>query len=82
MQMKLKLIILVTIVAAVIIIAAGFWYWSKREAEELQPAASGVADVIETKDGVGAESFNKSNNPLSNELPETNPFYVDTNPFK
>ena len=82
MQMKLKLIIVVTIVAAVIIAAGGFWYWSKRKTEELQPVTSGAADVIKTKDGLGAESFNKSNNPLSNELPETNPFYLNTNPFK
>ncbi|QQG45175.1 MAG: hypothetical protein HYW89_04220 [Candidatus Sungiibacteriota bacterium] len=76
MEFKSKSIILVSIVVVVVIAAAGFWYWSqKKSAVPEEPAA-------EVKDGLGAEVFKKSNNPLSNELPETNPFNVDTNPFR
>ena len=74
--------ILAPVIIAVIIVIAGFWYWSKRKTRE--PVTPGVSNVnvIKTKDGLGAEAFNKSNNPLSNKLPETNPFNVETNSFK
>lgn len=70
--------ILIAAVAVLVIAAAGFWYWQKREVAPSQeePVA------VEVEDGLGAEAFKKSNNPLSNELPETNPFQVNTNPFK
>jgi len=75
MNFKSKPIILTSIIA-VIIIAAGFWYWSQRK------AGAPEAPVAEVKDGLGAEAFKKANNPLSEELPETNPFNVNTNPFE
>ncbi len=72
-----KLIIIVGIIIALLVIGgAGFWYWQKRVGVPETPAA------IEVKDGLGAEAFKKTNNPLSGELPETNPFQVNTNPFK
>ena len=42
----------------------------------------GRLPAVEVKNGLGAEAFNKTNNPLSNKLPETNPFQINTNPFK
>ena len=75
MNFKSKPIILASIIVAAIIIAAGFWYWQSKKAAPENPAA-------EVKDGLGAEAFKKINNPLSNELPETNPFEVNTNPFE
>ena len=77
MGFKSKPIILISIVIALIVAAASFWYWSQKRDEV--PEESAAAEV---KDGLGAEAFNKTNNPLSNELPETNPFNVDINPFK
>lgn len=68
-------------VLVLLLAGAGIWYWSQKRAEVLEtPVETPVA--AEVKDGLGAEVFKKSNNPLSNELPETNPFQVDTNPFK
>ena len=65
----------IAIIVAVIIVIAGFWYWSQKRAEVSETPAT-------VKDGLGAEAFKKTNNPLSNELPETNPFHINTNPFK
>lgn len=75
----MKKLIPTAAIAALILLAGGigFWYWSKKRAEAPEtPAAA------EVKDGLGAQAFNKTNNPLFNELPETNPFQVNTNPFK
>ena len=79
--MNQKTLIYIAVALILILIGTGFWYWSQKKAEvsetpEETPAAA------EVKDGLGAEAFEKSNNPLSNELPETNPFKVNTNPFK
>ena len=76
MDFKSKPIILASIIVAVIIVTVGFWYWSQRK------GGAPEAPVAEVKDGLGAEAFKKANNPLSEELPETNPFNVNTNPFE
>ena len=76
---KPRLILLAVLVAA--LIAAGVWYWLQKRAE-VREAPEEAPAAAEVKEGVGAEVFEKSNNPLSEELPETNPFNVDTNPFK
>ena len=75
-----KLILIVGIVIALLIIGGvSFWYFggkipfTKQEEKEA---------VVEVKDGLGAEALKKTNNPLSGELPETNPFQINTNPFK
>ena len=67
MESKSRLIALA--VAAIVLIAAGVWYWQRRSAEA--PA-----------DTIGAELFEKAQNPLKDELPQTNPFKAETNPFK
>ncbi len=90
-----KIGLIIGSVVLVGVLAGAFWFWSQKGADvakKASPTAAGEAPVatevpeipaaIETKDGLGAEAFNKTNNPLSNELPETNPFEVNTNPFK
>ena len=73
--------IIIAVIAIVVLTGVGFWYWSQKRAEISEtPAETPVG--TEVKDGLGAEVFKKSNNPLSNELPETNPFQVNTNRFK
>lgn len=73
---------LIPIIVTIVVLAggAGFWYWSQKRSEVKETSTE--TSATEIKDGLGAEAFKKTNNPLSNELPETNPFYVDTNPFK
>jgi len=76
-----------TIVVIVILLAGGvvFWYWSQKRAEVSKTSVEMPAETsaeTQVKDGLGAKVFNKTNNPLFNKLPETNPFQVKTNPFK
>ena len=82
-----KLVLIIVVIAVLAALGAGFWYWSQKGAEVSEipiptETPAETAEAVEVKDGVGAEAFEKSNNPLSNELPETNPFKVNTNPFK
>lgn len=60
-------------ILVVALIAAGIWYWQRRRPA---PPAEVPAQSI------GAELFEKAQNPLKGELPETNPFQAETNPFK
>ena len=64
-----------TVVAAIIVVGVlagvGYWYWTTRKGPE---------QVIPT--GLGSELFEKARNPLRGELPETNPFTAETNPFE
>ena len=75
-----KLIIIVGILITLLVIGGViFWYFGGKIpfADKEEKGA-----VVEVKDGLGAETFKKTSNPLSGELPETNPFQVKTNPFK
>lgn len=55
-------------IVVVALVAGGFWYWKKRAAEPKEA-------------GIGAKIFEDAQNPLKGELPETNPFAAETNPF-
>ena len=82
-----KLILSIVIILVLVVSGIGFWYWSQKEIAAPKADDSGNVTLEtpatgDTKDGLGAEVFKKTNNPLSNELPETNPFHVDINPFK
>lgn len=55
---------------AVVLIAAGIWYWRHRSAPATPTST------------IGAELFDKAKNPLKDQLPQTNPFKTETNPFK
>ena len=67
MENRPRLIALAVFV--IVLAAAGIWYWQQRQPET----------PIET---IGAELFEKAQNPLKDELPQTNPFKAETNPFK
>lgn len=82
-----KLISIIVIIFVLVLGGASFWHWSQKRADDPETEDSGdvameTPATAEVKDGLGAEAFNKTKNPLANELPETNPFNVDTNPFK
>lgn len=68
-------------VAVIILAAAGaaFWYFGGKIPFTTQQEKEAI---VEVKDGLGAEALKKTKNPLSGKLPETNPFQVNTNPFK
>lgn len=67
MESKPRLVALAAVVIA--LIAAGIWYWQRQQPETLDQ-------------GIGGEIFEKAQNPLKDELPQTNPFKAETNPFK
>ena len=71
MEPKLRMIALAVLVIA--LVAAGIWYWQRGQA--VPPAETPVK-------AIGAELFEKAQNPLKDELPQTNPFKAETNPFK
>ena len=71
MEPKLRMIALAVLVIA--LVAAGIWYWQRGQA--VPPADMPVKTT-------GAELFEKAQNPLKDELPQTNPFKAETNPFK
>ena len=79
--MDKKWLYLILVVVVIGFIAAGYFYYSRGGkipfiGQEEKEAA------VEVKEGLGAKALEKTNNPLSGELPETNPFNVNTNPFK
>lgn len=57
-------------VAAVLVVAAGFsfWYWSKNQQAQEAPT-------------LGSEIFDKTQNQLEGQIPDTNPFKNQKNPF-
>ncbi|MBI2640503.1 MAG: hypothetical protein HYW91_01295 [Candidatus Sungbacteria bacterium] len=59
-------------VLVLLLLAIGIWYWQKRE----------PAPPQEEPAGVGAQIFEKAQNPVADKVPETNPFRADLNPFK
>lgn len=70
----------VVIAAAIIVVAAligvGIWYWFGRGIK-LPPPGEVRAG------GLGAQLYDKSQNPIVDKLPETNPFAErETNPFE
>ena len=74
-----KSVIVIGIIITLLIIGGIiFWYFGSNVPFIKQEEGA----AVEIKDGLGAEALKKTNNPLSNELPETNPFKIKTNPFK
>ena len=74
-----KFIITIGIIIALLVIGGvAFWYFGGEVPFTKQEESA----AVEVKDGLGAKALEKTNNPLSNELPETNPFKIKTNPFK
>lgn len=68
MENRVKLV--AAAVLALVLVAAGIWYWQSRRTEP-EPGPT-----------IGSEIFEKAQDPLKDELPETNPFRAETNPFE
>lgn len=64
----------IAILLATVVVAA---VWYMRRAPEPLPDTT-----AEDKGGLGAQIFEGAQNPLKNDLPETNPFSAKTNPFE
>ena len=69
--------IVIAIAAVLVFFAVGALYWSERK---FQPFSE--PEIAAPAERLGAELLEKSQNPLKDELPSTNPFkQVETNPF-
>ena len=65
----------------IIILLAGMavWYWSgKRE----QASDEKIPKQTQEQEGVGARLFEQAQNPIKEQMPNTNPFSATTNPFQ
>lgn len=81
MDRKLKINPL-SIGAAVFVLALvgiGFWYWQKKSPAPVSPTQINqkTADI-----SLGSQILTKTQNPVRDKLPETNPFQTETNPLK
>ncbi|MEK7099431.1 MAG: hypothetical protein AAB916_02845 [Patescibacteria group bacterium] len=72
MMQKKNLVLAAAVLLAVIV---AVWWYMRRAGEPLPE------DTAENRNGLGAQIFEGAQNPLKNDVPETNPFAADTNPF-
>lgn len=83
-KMKSKIIIIAVLV--IFAIAGLVWYLqkgNKQGAPQLNQAKSQQQAPAPKEEGLGAEVYEKAQNPVKDEVPETNPIKnVKTNPFK
>lgn len=83
---KDKVIIFAVIFAA--LFGIGLWYWQKKNItapspqKETAPAVSLPQTEAAKTQSLGAGILEKAKNPLKEEMPTTNPFKAETNPFK
>ncbi|OGY99520.1 MAG: hypothetical protein A2945_01530 [Candidatus Liptonbacteria bacterium RIFCSPLOWO2_01_FULL_52_25] len=89
---KQKKIIIVAVVTLALIAAVGFWYWQSRNATPATPTTNApgtsptqtdtISVVEEAGESIGAVIFEKTQDPLKENIPETNPLKrVMINPF-
>lgn len=74
----------VTAVIAILAIAAGIGFWY-RQSKKMAPAGSASTETFtqeKVAGGLGGNIYEKSQNPISDKLPETNPFGASINPFE
>lgn len=69
------------IISILVAAAAGVWYWRFSHRFDVAPGNE-LTNVEKGEEGLGAELFNRSADPLKGKLPETNPFKTKTNPLK
>lgn len=69
MENKQKIITIAVVVILVIAAGLGFWYWSKSK------------QVQEGSSTLGSEIFDKTQNQLEGQVPDTNPFKNQKNPL-
>ena len=86
-KLKLSPLVLGAAVLVIILIAGGIWYWRSKKTAPAAPTgtASGAYAPTAEKTGgsIGTAIFEKSQNPIVDKQPETNPFgKVKINPLK
>ncbi len=69
------------IIFAVALIGAGFWYWQSRKTATVERSTTQLTKEAVSV-GFGAQVLEKSQNPIKDRIPETNPFEKNANPLK
>lgn len=81
MESKSKTIAIAAIVALVAAAGIGFWYWQKKGGQGIGQQAT--LSQAEIEGSLGGQLFEKTQNPIKDKLPPTNPFEeTETNPLK
>lgn len=77
--MTKKFFIIIAVACAIVAGGVWYWYWMSRAPEEPAVYKEAVATPAEQ---LGGNLLEKAQNPLKDELPQTNPFTgTETNPF-
>jgi len=61
-----------------ILLGSGFWWWQQKEEV---PRSGLPAAPKKGPPSLGAQIFERTENPTQDEFPKTNPFEAQTNPF-
>ena len=80
-QSKISPAVVGVVLALVVVIGAGFWYWQGRKAAMVERGTTQLNEEAVSV-GFGAQVLEKSQNPIKDRIPETNPFEKNTNPLK
>lgn len=73
-----KKLIVIIVVVILLVGGIGFWYWKYNKQA---PEPEVFKESQPPENGLGAQIFEKAQNPIKDRTPETNPFSADTNPF-
>ena len=63
----------------IVVVGFGVWYWQNQKAAA--PVGGPGPQPGKQPDSLGAQIFEKTQNPTKDQFPESNPFAADTNPF-
>jgi len=65
-----RALIIIGVIAVLLVAAGGYWYWSKSKQAPSEEGSS-----------LGSEIFDKTQNSLGGQVPDTNPFKDQKNPL-
>lgn len=73
--------LIIVVIAVAVLAGVGFWYWREKKTVSVVPEAN-VPITEKAGESIGGEIFEKTQNPIKNNLPETNPLKkIIKNPF-
>ena len=80
-QSKISPVAVGVVLALVVVIGAGFWYWRSRKVATVERSTTQLTKEAVSV-GFGAQVLEKSQNPIKDRIPETNPFEKNANPLR
>ena len=67
-----KKVTIIVLILLLVVGGVGFWYWTNSNKE----------DDVPEPESLGEKIFEKAQNPIKDELPQSNPFEAKANPFE